>query len=198
MISFINTRNEEPYLLFEREYNYALNANQKNIEAICISSYSSHDDIVDSRFVNLKFLNDNKFIFFSNYESPKAIQFRSHKQVCAVIFWNSSNTQIRIHANIDKISEQDSDEYFNKRPLHKNALSVSSNQSKKIRSYSMVEDNYRQALGNDSAIQRPQYWGGFSFIPYYFEFWKGHESRINKRLVFEKINTGWEKHIIQP
>ena len=44
----------------------------------------------------------------------------------------------------------------------------------------------------------PDYWGGFAFTPYYFEFWEGHKSRINKRLVFKKIEKNWEKSIIQP
>ena len=44
----------------------------------------------------------------------------------------------------------------------------------------------------------PENWGGFSFIPYYFEFWEGHISRINKRVVFEFKNENWIEYFIQP
>ena len=67
---------------------------QKNIEAISISSYSSKQE-VNSRYVNLKFVNNNEFIFFSNYKSPKSIEFDSHKQITALIYWCNTNTQIR-------------------------------------------------------------------------------------------------------
>ena len=45
---------------------------------------------------------------------------------------------------------------------------------------------------------RPNFWGGYSFIPYYFEFWEGHESRLNKRDVYEMKSNEWEHGILQP
>ena len=45
---------------------------------------------------------------------------------------------------------------------------------------------------------RPEYWGGFSFTPYYFEFWEGHKSRVNKRCVYELKNKKWICYILQP
>ena len=86
MISFQDIDNSEPYLKFKDEYDKALAKNQNIIEAICISSYSLENKIVDSRFVNLKTVNNKEFIFFSNYTSPKAIQFETHNQISAVIF----------------------------------------------------------------------------------------------------------------
>ena len=46
--------------------------------------------------------------------------------------------------------------------------------------------------------ERPDYWGGFSFIPYYFEFWQGHNNRLNKRHVFFKDNEVWQDTYLQP
>ena len=71
MISFINASNEAPYQEFKKKYEEAMSRGQPYIEAISISSYCSKKKEVDSRFVNLKFLDKEKFIFFSNYESPK-------------------------------------------------------------------------------------------------------------------------------
>ena len=78
MIKFIKTSDEAPYKVFKEKYEDSLNANQKIIEAICISSFSSTDNEVNARFVNLKFVKDKEFIFFSNYKSPKSRDFISH------------------------------------------------------------------------------------------------------------------------
>ena len=64
MIKFDNLSNETPYRMFKEKYEDSLKANQKIIEAICISSFSSIDNEVNARFVNLKFVKDKEFIFF--------------------------------------------------------------------------------------------------------------------------------------
>ena len=75
MIQFNNLNQEIPYLVFKEKYNESLNAKQKNIEAISISSFNKEMSEVDSRYVNLKLVTNDEFIFFSNYNSPKAISF---------------------------------------------------------------------------------------------------------------------------
>ena len=198
MIKFIKTSDEAPYKVFKEKYEDSLNANQKIIEAICISSFSSTDNEVNARFVNLKFVKDKEFIFFSNYKSPKSIDFISHDQITALIYWNATNVQIRMKANIKQTSKKFNMEYFAKRDIRKNALAISSNQSNKIASYEDVSKNYEKSLKKDNLEKCPEYWGGYSFIPYYFEFWEGHESRLNKREVYEKKNDKWDRFILQP
>ena len=64
MIEFNSVNQEIPYLIFKTKYNEALNAGQKGIEAISISSYNNEFNEVDSRYVNLKFITNDEFIFF--------------------------------------------------------------------------------------------------------------------------------------
>ena len=198
MIQFINLNQEIPYLLFKEKYDDALNAGQKGIEAISISSYNKEISEVDSRYVNLKFISNDEFIFFSNYNSPKASSFNSHSQIAALFYWSSINVQIRMRAKIKRTTDEFNQNYFFDRSEEKNALAISSNQSKPIDSYNQVEENYNKSLKNDDLKKCPGYWGGFSFTPYYFEFWEGHESRINKREIFEKIGGVWEHSLLQP
>ena len=103
MISINNISQELPYQLLKIKYDEALNAGQKGIEAISISSYNKEISEVDSRYVNLKFITNDEFIFFSNYESPKASSFNSHNQIAALIYWPSINVQIRMKAKIKKL-----------------------------------------------------------------------------------------------
>lgn len=198
MIKFNNLNQDVPYLLFKEKYDEAIDAGQKGIEAISISSYNKEINEVDSRYVNLKFILNDEFIFFSNYQSPKALAFNFHNQIAAVFYWSSTNVQIRMKAKIKKTSNAFNEEYFYERSEEKNALAISSNQSRLIDSYSQVEENYYKSFNNDDLKKCPEYWGGYSFIPYYFEFWEGHESRINKREVFNNIDGIWKHSFLQP
>jgi pyridoxamine 5'-phosphate oxidase len=198
MIEFKNMCNAAPYKLFKNKYEDALNLKHKSIEAIAISSYSPELNEVNSRYVNLKYIIDNDFIFFSNYESPKSKEFLEHNQITALIYWNTINTQIRLKAHVKRTSKQFNNEYFQKRAAHKNALAISSKQSELIGEYSEVLENYNKSLKFDNLKECPEYWGGFSFTPYYFEFWEGHKSRMNKREVFNKIDGDWEQSFLQP
>ena len=198
MIKLNNISKETPYLVFAKKYHQSLKANQDNIEAISISSYSHNKNEVNARFVNLKFINDKEFIFFSNYNSPKSEDFISHNQITALIYWNSINVQIRMKAKIDKTDNKFNKTYFNNRDFYKNAIAISSEQSAKINSDKDVKKNYQNSLQKDNLKECPKYWGGYTFTPYYFEFWEGHESRINKRDVYELKNNDWVHFILQP
>ena len=200
MIKFINEIKDEPYIRFKEEYDKALYARQKVIEAISIASFSKEQDCVDARYVNLKFIDGKKFIFFSNYNSPKSSQFESHNQISASIYWHATNVQIRMKASIEKTSKEYNQKYFFKRSIDKNALAISSNQSKTINSYDDVEQNYIQTKEKDDLKKCPEYWGGFAFTPYCIEFWEGHDNRLNKRCVYEYAieDNEWKQHFLQP
>ena len=198
MIQFNNLNPEIPYLLFKAKYDEAVEAGQKGIEAISISSYNKKVNQVDSRYVNLKFILNDEFIFFSNYDSPKAFSFNSHNQIAALVYWPSINVQIRMKAKIKKTSNEYNQKYFYDRSEEKNALAISSNQSKPIDSYDQVKENYNKSLKNDDLKKCPEFWGGYSFTPYYFEFWEGHESRVNKREAYKKTDNSWKHFILQP
>ncbi len=198
MITFNNLSSEAPYLILKEKYDQALFADQKIIEAMSISSFSSDLSEVNARFVNLKFVNNKEFIFFSNYNSPKSKEFKSHAQITALIFWNSINVQIRMKALVVKTSKAFNQEYFKGRDKTKNALAISSNQSVQIESYEDVTKNYNDSLKSANLENCPDYWGGYSFTPFYFEFWEGHKSRLNKRDVYQFENKVWKHYFLQP
>ena len=199
MIKFLNPSTEKPYNYFQSLYQEAQESDQTAIEAISVSSYNQTKKEVEARYVNLKYINNNEWIFFSNYLSPKASQFDLHDQVSVLIYWASINTQIRMKAKIFKTSPEFSDEHFNIRTKEKNALAISSSQSKVINSFDEVAKNFHDTLKTMTPkTVRPDFWGGYSFIPYYFEFWKGHENRLNKRHVFEQQENEWVERLLQP
>ena len=198
MIVFKDIDNIPPYSTFKEKYHEALKNGQKNIEAMSISSFNVDNNEVDSRFVNLKFIDNDNFIFFTNYNSPKSIAFKNHNQISALFYWHSINVQIRIKAFIFKTSKKYNDEYFKERSKEKNALAISSNQSHPISNFNKVKEKYNTVKKNSDLTVCPEYWGGYSFKPYSIEFWEGGSHRLNKRNLFTKKGNEWMHSILEP
>jgi len=199
MIHFKNKNQSDPYIKFFNLYDLAFKKSQDSIESFVISSFDNSLKQPEARFVNIKLIDDENWIFYSNYNSPKATQFSDNNKITALTYWSTIKCQIRIKAEISKVPSEISDVYFSKRSAKKNALAISSDQSKVISSYEMVQQNYKSQLKKHSTITpRPKYWGGFSFTPYYFEFWAGHSSRVNKRESFQLEKNNWRKKVLQP
>jgi pyridoxamine 5'-phosphate oxidase len=130
---------------------------------------------------------------------PKGSEFKNNPNISAAFFWQQTNTQIRVKAQIYKSSSEFSDDHFKKRDKEKNILAISSNQSKKIDTYQDFLDVFEQASKEISdTTKRPDDWGGYSFRPYYFEFWQGHSKRINKREGYILKGDNWENFFLQP
>jgi len=197
MISFGLENAQEPYLEFRSLYDAASKTSHRNIEAACLSSVSE-DSKPHSRFVNIKYINDEEFIFFSNYESLKAKDFLSNSNVSLTFYWNSTNTQIRVEGNIVKLDKNRSNKHWMLRSRDKNALAISSNQSSPSINFEKIIEDYQYVLESSGSLQRPDYWGGYLIIPNYFEFWTGHKSRLNNRKIFKINNGSWESTILQP
>ena len=198
MIIFKRIPNEEPFLKFKEYYDLAVLKRQKSIDALAISSLLKDDLTVDSRYVNLKMIDDGKLIFFSNYESRKANQFNSHNTVSALIYWNNINIQIRIKGKISKTTNDFNQKYFSKRDIKKNSLAISSKQSEYIKSFEEVKLNFRKSLENDDLTKCPSFWGGYAVKPFYIEFWKGDTNRCNLRTEYSLNNLSWVKRYLQP
>jgi pyridoxamine 5'-phosphate oxidase len=199
MITLEKLKNETPYRIFDKFYKEAESKKQNSIEAICISSYDEASCSVDSRYVNLKYIIGDQWTFFSNYKSSKSKQFYSNNNISAVLYWNATNVQIRMKAKIYKSDKDFSDQHFSNRNPKKNALAISSMQSQSIESHKKLIENYKNTLKNKTLIsKRPDYWGGYTFIPHYFEFWKGQEYRLNQRKIFYKQENSWTQEILQP
>ena len=198
MIKFKNLSKETPFQIFKERYEQAFKLKQANIEAMAISSYEIANDEVDSRFVNLKYVDDINFIFFSNHNSPKAKALISHPQMSALFFWPSINIQIRMKGKIIQTTKEYNQAYFKKRSKDKNALAISSMQSHTITSFNEVTKNFNKVKEVSDLLDCPDYWGGFSFSPYYFEFWEGHKSRLNKRDAYSLSDGNWTHSILQP
>ena len=200
MIELDRSEQSEPYVKFYSLYDQCIKKNQNLPQVIALSSYDKLSEQSDVRYVNLKYIHGEEWIFFTNYNSLKAKHFETNNKISGAIYWDKIDIQIRIKGIIKRKNESFSDIHFSKRDKAKNALAISSYQSQSIISYEKIIENFQKVLAQNekSLKKRPNYWGGYSLTPYFIELWQGHSSRINKREVFEKIDGIWNKSFLQP
>jgi pyridoxamine 5'-phosphate oxidase len=153
-----------------------------------------------ARIVLLKGFSHEGFIFFTNYESRKGIELQQNPNACLVFFWRELERQLRIEGEVNKINENESDEYFMLRPTGSRLSAWSSPQSKIIETRETLEKNvehYRQLFA-DGKVPRPAYWGGYILKPLIIEFWQGRANRLHDRLQYTLTDNGWRIERLAP
>lgn len=155
-----------------------------------------------SRIVLLKGLEENTFVFFTNYSSHKGVDLAQLPFGALNFFWPELERQVRIEGNIKKVSAADSDVYFASRPYASKIGAWVSEQSKEISNREALEkriETYQTKYPEGSDVPRPEYWGGYALTPTYMEFWQGRPSRLHDRIVYEwNVDGGWKIYRICP
>ena len=146
-----------------------------------------------SRIVLLKEVNENGFIFFTNYNSRKGKEMEQNNFVSILFFWKELERQVRVEGKVEKIPTKKSDEYFASRPRESQVGAWSSPQSEVIESRSILEKNEKQYSDQfqNKNIERPQHWGGYLVIPRLIEFWQGRPGRLHDRLRYSLSEKQW-------
>lgn len=146
-----------------------------------------------SRIVLLRDVNENGFVFYTNYLSRKAKEIKEKNFGAINFFWPELERQIRIKGELEKVSTKVSDDYFALRPRGSQIGAWASPQSSKIESREILEQNekYFTEKFQNQAVPRPENWGGYLLKPDYFEFWQGRENRLHDRVSYEKKEDNW-------
>jgi len=147
-----------------------------------------------SRMVLLKQVDDEGFVFFTNYHSAKAVQLENNPYAALVFYWPQLERQVRVEGKVERTSAQESQEYFQTRPRESQIGAWASPQSSVIADREVLEQRARELEDyyRDRAIECPEYWGGYRLHPDRIEFWKGRVGRLHDRLVYERSSgDGW-------
>jgi pyridoxamine 5'-phosphate oxidase len=153
-----------------------------------------------SRIVYLREFGSDVFYFYTNYNSRKALDISSNKNVSMTLFWPELERQIRIEGTIEFAEKEKSDAYFNQRPTESKIGAWSSPQSRIINDREtlekLVQDNSDKFQGKE--IIRPEFWGGYKITANYYEFWQGRKSRLHDRIAFTLDNENWKIERLAP
>jgi|ERR1035437_3239953 pyridoxamine 5'-phosphate oxidase len=189
-----------PFKQFEKWMQQALDTKLKHANSMTLST-SSKDGYPSSRIVLLKSFDENGFVFFTNYESRKGTELIDNPNAALNFFWKELEKQVRIEGTVEKVSEKDSDDYFNIRPRESQIGTWASHQSSNLINRKRLDNKVKELTEEfgRNPIPRPPYWGGFILKPSYFEFWQGRPNRLHDRLGYLKnIPGNWRIERLSP
>lgn len=154
---------------------------------------ATRDGKPSARVVLLKSFNEKGFVFFTNYDSRKAIELIENPHSAIVFDWHVMERQVKIEGIANKISEEESDKYFFSRPRDSQLGAWVSPQSNFIdgREELVTRQAKIESEFKDKPITRPPHWGGFVIQPHTIEFWQGRQSRLHDRLIYIKTEDEW-------
>lgn len=150
------------------------------------------DNRPSSRIVLLKGIDDG-FVFFTNFESNKGTELAANPFGALTFFWPEMERQVRVEGKVERVTDQESEEYFHSRPTESQIGAWTSPQSQQIPDRHFLEARqkfYEDKFGKD-LITRPPHWGGFRLIPNMLEFWQGRPGRLHDRIRYTMETGTW-------
>ena len=153
-----------------------------------------------SRVVLLKKLSDEGLVFYTNYNSRKGSEIHLNNKVAVNFWWRELKKQIRIEGLISKASKEDSDDYFDSRPIKSRVSAIISNQSSVISSYEDLKKEMDEYLekNDESSIKRPDHCGLYILVPHSVEFWLERDNRTHERRKYFLDENGWNSCLLSP
>jgi pyridoxamine 5'-phosphate oxidase len=153
-----------------------------------------------ARIVLLKEIDERGCTFYTSYRSRKAADLAAHPYAALVLFWEPLHRQIRIEGTIERVTPEESDEYFAARPRGSQLGAIASPQSQPIPSRAALEElvaGVARELG-EAAPRRPEHWGGYRVVPDMIELWQGQPSRLHDRVRYRRAEGGWVRDRLAP
>ncbi|MCH7303961.1 pyridoxamine 5'-phosphate oxidase [Acinetobacter sp. NIPH 1869] len=189
----------QPHLQFLNWFNHALAANLHEPYAMSLATANAQGR-PHVRTVLLRGATEAGYDFYTNYDSQKGLDLADNPYAELLFYWPSLERQIRIAGKVVKISEQESTDYYHKRPHDSQiAAHISTPQSGVIESRELLQQRFQALQAQAQAeLDKPEFWGGYRLEADYYEFWQGRPNRLHDRLSYEKQNGLWTIQRLMP
>jgi pyridoxamine 5'-phosphate oxidase len=184
---------KNPFDQFSIWWEEAVQSAIVEVNAMALSTVSP-EGRPSSRIVLLKGYNEEGFVFFTNYTSDKGKQIEQNQYVSLLFFWKELERQVRIEGTASKVAAEESDAYFESRPVGSRLGAWASPQSQKIVDREILDKELEKVTTqfSEQQIPRPPHWGGYRVKPTRIEFWQGRSSRLHDRILYEQVDKQWQ------
>ena len=185
-------RSRDPFKLFDQWFREAEAAGTMLPEAMALAT-AAKNGAPSVRMVLHRGFSRGGFVFYTNYNSRKAIELIGNPRAAFVFHWPLVDRQVRGEGRVFKLSSRESDRYFQTRERESRLSAWASPQSKQIAGRAFLEQEFARAesrfRGKD--VPCPPFWGGFRIAITSIEFWQGQPHRLHDRLVFRRKGPSW-------
>lgn len=195
-----STSPETPLPLFQDWLARALETEPYDANAMTLATVDSQG-LPHARVVLLKGIDDEGFVFYTNYQSHKGSELANVPHAALVFWWPTVQRQVRIEGRVRQIEAQESEDYFHSRPRNSQLSAWISQQSVEIPDRSWLEERKHrfEQVYDGQPVKRPNHWGGYRIEPTMIEFWQGQEDRLHDRLRYSRHEGhGWLKVRLAP
>ena len=152
-----------------------------------------------TRVVLIKGFDARGICWYTNYASRKGRELAGSPFAALQFHWVELERVVRIEGRVEKVADEDSDAYFQSRPLDSRIGAWASPQSQVIGSRAVLVANAAK-YGAKFLLNppRPPHWGGYRLVPDTWEFWQGRKSRLHDRLRYRLDGGAWVRERLAP
>ena len=191
---------EGPFEQFEQWFQQAVDAKIDLPDAMTLAT-ATRDGLPSARIVLLRGFDERGLVFYTDYQSQKGQELAENPNAALVIYWRELDRQIRIAGTVNTVSREESEKYFQSRPVSSQLAALASKQGEVISNRQELECRYKQLMETyrQREIPLPPYWGGFRLSPDWFEFWQGRPNRLHDRLRYtHRPGESWKIERLLP
>jgi pyridoxamine 5'-phosphate oxidase len=188
----------DPIVQFRAWLDEAVEAGVREPDAMTVAT-ASLSGVPSARTVSLRGLDDRGFAFYTNYRSPKARDLEENPRAALVFHWREVERQVRAAGPVTRLSREESEAYWRKRPLGSRISALISPQSEVVATRGELEAAYAAAaeqFGDDLPL--PESWGGYVVTPVELELWEGQPNRLHDRVRYRRADDSWRLERLAP
>lgn len=159
------------------------------------------DGMPNARMVLLKDIEQDAFVFYTNYDSRKGRELDASSKAAFVLHWKSLRRQVRVRGNVEREDGAKADEYYDSRSLQSRIGAWASKQSQPLSSRSaLMSEAAKEGVRHGTHPKRPPFWGGFRIWPTEIEFWADGAFRLHDRFRWTRdgIGESWNISRLNP